>query len=1408
MMKRKKSIIAICIATIFGGITAVTSSLAWMYVAASTERSNNPIEGTVEDAYYASGTGTQGDPFIITRPRHLYNLAWLQFLGYYNKTNDHQYYFKLGNNIDMSTFGAIPPIGSEKNPFVGNFDGQGYVISGATISNEFSDFGSHPSVISAWDNADRKQPHILGLFGIIGDYTNGNKPSSYSSAVNEFVNTGVTGATIKSVVTNCLVGVAAGYVNDTNLTDSHNVLKNIIIDNSTLSLPNSATSAYDSTNLTNNISDYTLVGYTNNVSNVVKASKSMYGINVDTNISFSASEDGNSTGWGGSLNMLNMFDRITDMYTNYSTTQSTYAWKKNHVIVPGGEKNVNGQDTVTTADSSIDGSPKLFNRSNSNYYKAGNLFQFRGGSSNYYNYLIGGTYNVYNYQKYYHHSGHRITVDGEHYLTSTNLTNTGTVTSSSEDDAIVWTIPTTGSTGKIYTTYNYTDYYLTVNGTSVYLRTGSTNGTTWEIDRDASGHVRYSYNGYYLTYDSGWKMVALPSEPVEPEEPQAPTPVTQPNQAEYNARKITAPANANSTYQVSYTSNGTTYYMHCTYDDDASAETSLYLSGWTFSNLSNNSTTTISFKENNNTYYLYIYNGTLYAHTSGTSFTVSQSGSTYRFSYKNKGTTYYIRFSGSDFVSSTTNSNNYFTVERTSTAVSNYNSAIDTEYQNALAAYNQYLTDYQNWQTQHGNWQTQHDTWETNHANWVTTMNNLHPITVSTAEVDGPDIDNTYDRTEYGNEYKSSDTTFFPLNVVKDDEVNHTATTNSITNYYPKDTNTGYVTIGSSFSNSTTDLSTGNSSMRVSRYNASSSSNHNIKQSFYTGQTSLTNVKTINASGSVVNVNANDYEKYSDTKTAFESILTSSAALDGNTRYIYGLHFMSATISMDHILNADWVSIGGEEKTNYDLPANAIDFNLKETGYINFFAGSYFTNDVNSFFSLHKVVRTGNRITNIFEIEEVYKDTATTAKNHSYVYKIKDSSGNYYYTCPYSFDAEGNKTSLVEGKDPEATNLLYADLPAGYVSASSCVFKTSQIKVNSLTSYQNYAFYFEIPMNAGEYCLGSVPGGTGGYLMYLDIGANSAKTNRTITYEKFSLNEKTYSYPTGVSLNDLPSSPESGVATINIASVVDSSDSACMVIKATATGDFSIDRSGTDVALSRAQAANAPPIYASDNITLVHEVNSSTNIVPTPTSSVSYDINRMTYFDYMVNSDTLCVTTFTDYISGNEITRVIEQTKYKGNSVNGTVVSTYRYNPMLDTPIDERTSMKIYNTSNGVKYTVDQIINTTSLPIPTAKLPSTVILEIRLHQDGGDTYTDDTKLVMVVDTSISDTDVYYKYDNCTIVYTPDTGSITVLVTNYVDSFVVTVYNYGTQTSSTYTATTSITINGVVVTGNNQTIPEP
>ena len=108
-------------------------------------------------------------------------------------------------------------------------------------------------------------------------------------------------------------------------------------------------------------------------------------------------------------------------------------------------------------------------------------------------------------------------------------------------------------------------------------------------------------------------------------------------------------------------------------------------------------------------------------------------------------------------------------------------------------------------------------------------------------------------------------------------------------------------------------------------------------------------------------------------------------------------------------------------------------------------------------------------------------------------------------------------------------------------------------------------------------------------MLYLDIGANAAKTNRTVFYEKFVVTEKSYNYPSGVALMELPSSYNTLEATIDIEEVIDDSDSACMVIKESALGDFSIERTGNQVALTRAQEANAPPVYAGNDITKVYD---------------------------------------------------------------------------------------------------------------------------------------------------------------------------------------------------------------------------
>ena len=82
---------------------------------------------------FASGSGTAGDPYIITTEDQLFNLN--NYLGYANRN----LHFKLGNDIVMA--GQWKPIGkftydrgeANQTAFTGTLDGAGHIIQGLTV---------------------------------------------------------------------------------------------------------------------------------------------------------------------------------------------------------------------------------------------------------------------------------------------------------------------------------------------------------------------------------------------------------------------------------------------------------------------------------------------------------------------------------------------------------------------------------------------------------------------------------------------------------------------------------------------------------------------------------------------------------------------------------------------------------------------------------------------------------------------------------------------------------------------------------------------------------------------------------------------------------------------------------------------------------------------------------------------------------------------------------------------------------------------------------------------------------------------------------------------------------------------------------------------------------------------------
>ena len=211
---------------------------------------------------------------------------------------------------------------------------------------------------------------------------------------------------------------------------------------------------------------------------------------------------------------------------------------------------------------------------------------------------------------------------------------------------------------------------------------------------------------------------------------------------------------------------------------------------------------------------------------------------------------------------------------------------------------------------------------------------------------------------------------------------------------------------------------------------------------------------------------------------------------DSIQEYCYGLHFMEASVSESNKAKIT-AKLKGQTLDGYEVPTNCIDFNLYESGFINFVAGSYYNqgNSVNnSFFSIYKIERKSDGKT-IESIKEICK-----------IYAQLNNSGDIDTTKPYYY------TYLVDG-----TETGTGSIPSGYEMVFDCKWITHP---NDSAYYQgntapnptawenNRAYYFEVPVNAGEYAIGSTKGRTGAYLVYLDLAANAQLLDRVKEYEE------------------------------------------------------------------------------------------------------------------------------------------------------------------------------------------------------------------------------------------------------------------------------------------------------------------
>ena len=284
--------------------------------------------GSTKTAYFAGGDGTEENPYQINSPVHLYNLAWLQYFGYFNLNPEQnngaaQSHFVLTDNVDMSGFGsAIPPIGTAQFPFIGSFNGNDKTISGVTVSDKrgtAADTLKTRPVNAAFNANDAllftdvsETVCITGLFGVTGNY--GGYTDGYAAEHPEFTQENAEKMTvknfyadklhIKSNAAQTLAGLAAGYVGSNFL--------NVGVYRGDISFASGATGISALSGSDTVVSKYSLVG--------------AYDENL---VEWSAAPTGGAgAGFGGSIDMKTLSRRvgymITSMLSDAGTVPSAY----------------------------------------------------------------------------------------------------------------------------------------------------------------------------------------------------------------------------------------------------------------------------------------------------------------------------------------------------------------------------------------------------------------------------------------------------------------------------------------------------------------------------------------------------------------------------------------------------------------------------------------------------------------------------------------------------------------------------------------------------------------------------------------------------------------------------------------------------------------------------------------------------------------------------------------------------------------------------------------------------------------------------------------------------------------------------------------------------------------------------
>jgi hypothetical protein len=1014
------------------------------------------------------------------------------------------------NGVLNMTGWVLPPIGTEDNPFLGAFNGNGVIISNLTTSNNFTEDiknVAHPSSVTSISGCNN-----MGFFGNIGP------TSGTASDSNKVYNFYLRDNIVKTATsaTGTYFGAAAGYVNAT--------MENVGVISGTL---NNASS--------NTISEYSVVGHSTEtyLTALNKKSTIIYNPTTTNQNKYTYQGKGTATGWGGSIDMLSMYNTLK---TEWNTIVNTN----------GGEGAITYPTAITTSYSNTGVATNTI--TNSPYFQT----KSSNSTSVPTNYIYTSSYtpsgwNSSNYIRFYDVSK-SVTIGGTSYKTSSYSLLIENPSDAQDNNGSEWRFMClTGYADRqvqnaLTYTYTYPNAYYLTDGTN-YLTynsattlknvTSTTTASKWYNDNNGYYWTFESYGTsaqtkYYLTDDNtGFPMLST-------------TPISTWSFSNNSLKSNNNHYLVYDSFQSEWVLNNASEYYK-----DGGFKIS-YGGNYLAKNTANRGINTNSVSEANATVWFVNSSKEIYTYVNGTEYYLYSGNSNTNIKLGNTGSNRYKKTEDSKIQNQRTTSY-YF-------RFNNGWSCSKTSGQNDL-------------------------TWTPSSMSVLFSLNRTSVTNTTSSN---------------NNSHFTTPNTYFPLQA---------------TNGVPDDKNTGYVVSGANFFNNPY------GDIRVSAYDIDDSLSA-------AGAKNLTTVFTLDSSKqqqTIVNQdqdidNSNNYVRFKSAYKSMKKVLSDSdttGSIDEETGYVYGLHFMDATIGLttqNQEVRIPYAKINGEEYFNYQVPYDCIDFNLKDKGYITFFAGSYYTNN-KSFFSLYEIYREDNNPNNIAAIAEIEEIYSNPNNPDSYVYKLTVNGGTKY-SVPfkyqtsdgqYVYDANNRKIKVKLDNSPYSHSLsdLLSTPPSGYTKTE---FKTQSIKPKqTLTS--NACYYFEIPVNDGEYCLGSVPGSDGAYLMYLDIGANATEVYRSEITQKTTITTETFKYP-------------SGVAIIEEGDSIVPRNSA--VAKITSTGQHSISVSGTTVTTITITGASSSS-YINPDVILS---NGSTSVNASGTDPSVSTISQLMIVDY-VKSDSI-----------------------------------------------------------------------------------------------------------------------------------------------------------------------------------------